>query len=336
MNNSKSMSTILEVAAKAGVSHATVTRFFRKPNLLAPATFDRVKEAVAELNYVPNAAARSLFTGRTDIVSLIVPDITSSFFTKMADGAEDAAHEKAFTLTLGKTAKNIVRERAYLEALVSHRVDGVILTPGTNSLEHIELLKAHKIPLVLVDRQIEGSDVDVVCGNSFEAGRLLTAHLLEQGCKDVAFVGGEVDAWSLEERLAGYKQVMKEAGLTPRVYLESYSAESGEKIIKDLLSKNMLPDAIFAASSRVVLGVFKALREAGIQVPGDIAVVCVDDVKPASMIDPFLTVVEQPAYEIGQLAMKCLVKRIQGSRVPPAMHILPVELIVRRSSLWKS
>ena len=327
------MSTILDVAAKAGVSHATVTRFFQQPGLLATATFERVKKVVEELNYVPNAGARALFTGKTDIVSLIVPDITSSFFTKMATGVEDVAHELNYTLTLGKTGKNIERERAYIEALVSHRVDGIISTPGTNSNEHIESLKRRKIPLVLVDRIVEGSKVDVVCGNSFEAGQLLTRHLVEQKYQDIAFVGGETGAWSLEERLAGYRKVMREAGLPERAFPGSYASECGEQIVNALHSENALPEAIFAASSRVVLGVFKALREKSIRVPEDIAVVCVDDVEAASTIDPFLTVVEQPAYQIGQLAMQCLVNRIKGNEGPPVKHILPVELIVRRSSL---
>lgn len=327
------MSNILKVAEKAGVSHATVTRFFKKPELLAPVTYKRVKKVVEELNYVPNAAARSLFTGRTDIVSLIVPDITSSFFTKMADGAEDIAHENGYMVTLGKTGKDMSRERAYLEALVSYRVDGIILTPGANSLEHIELLKRHKIPLVMVDRHIEGSGVDVVCGDSFEAGRLLAEHLVQQGFNKIGFVGGEAGAWSLEERLAGYRMVMREHGLEEQVFLGSYAPECGASVTADLIANNALPEAILAASSRVVVGVFKSLRAHGLRVPDDVAVVCVDDLEEASMIDPFLTVVKQPAYEIGSMAMASLVKRIQGSEDTPLKHILPVELITRRSSL---
>lgn len=327
------MSTILEVATLAGVSHATVTRYFRKPDLLAPATYLRVKSAVEELNYVPNAAARALFTGRTDIVSLIVPAITSSFFTEMADGAEDKAREQGYTLTLGATDKNIERERSYLEALISHRVDGIMFTPGNDSLEHIRLLKRHNIPFVLVDRQIEDAQVDFVGGDSFDAGIQLATHLVEQGFKDIAFVGGEPGAWSLEKRLSGYRKTMKSAGLKERVYLGSYKPESGEKITERMIQENQVPEAIFAASSRIVLGVFKALRKHQFTVPKDIAVACVDDVASASMIDPFLTVVEQPAYDIGQMAMQCLVDRIKGSTKPPVTHILPVELIVRRSSL---
>ena len=327
------MSTILEVATRAGVSHATVTRYFRKPDLLAPVTYQRVKEAVEELNYVPNATARALFTGQTDIVSLIVPAITSSFYTEMADGAEDKAHEKGYTLTLGTTDKDIERERSYLKALISHRVDGVIFTPGNDSIEHIELLQRHNIPLVLVDRQIKNATVDYVGGDSFDAGVKLTEHLIKQGFREIAFVGGEPGAWSLEERLAGYRHIMKTAGLKESVYLGSYKPECGEKITTELINENLLPEAILAASSRVVLGIFKALRTHQITVPDDIALTCVDDVASASMIDPFLTVVEQPAYDIGQLAMRCLVSRIKGSTAPPDTHILPVELIVRRSSL---
>ncbi len=321
------------MAAKAGVSHATITRFFRNPQLLAPVTYDRVKKVVDELNYVPNAAARSLFTGRTDIVSLIVPDITSSFFTAMASGAEDIAHEKGYTLTLGKSKKILERQRNYLQALISHRVDGIILTPATNSLDHIELLKRHKIPVVLVDRRIEGSNVDLVCGDSREAGKLITRHFISQGFKDIAFVGGETGAWSLEERLAGYREVMQDAGLEEHAYLGSYAPACGEQIVHELVQNNALPKAIFAASSRVVLGVFKALREQGLSVPKDVAVACVDDIETASMVDPFLTVVKQPAYDIGKLAMQILVDRIQGSDEPVVEQILPVELTLRRSSL---
>lgn len=327
------MSTILEVATRAGVSHATVTRYFRKPDLLAPVTYQRVKEAVEELNYVPNATARALFTGQTDIVSLIVPAITSSFFTEMADGAEDKAHELGYTLTLGTTDKDIERERTYLEALISHRVDGIIITPGTDSVEHIELLKRHKIPVVLVDRQIKDAHVDFVGGDSLDAGVLLTRHLIQQGFKDIAFVGGEPGAWSLKERLSGYRQVMQSAGLEERVYLGSYKPECGKKITTNLIQEDQLPEAILAASSRVILGIFNALREYQLRVPEDIALTCVDDVAPASIINPFLTVVEQPAYHIGQMAMQCLVNRIKGSTEPPDTHILPVELIVRRSSI---
>ncbi len=327
------MSTILDVAAKAGVSHATITRYFRKPDLLAPATYARVKKVVEELNYVPNAAARSLFTGRTDIVSLVVPDITSSFYTNMASGAEEVAREAGFMLALGKTEKQVDRERAYLEALISHRVDGIIFTPGNYSREHIDLLKQHNIPVVLVDRHVEESGVDEVCGDSFEAGRLLTRHLVEQGYTNIAFVGGEPGVWSLEKRLAGYHEVMKAHGLKERSYLGSYAAESGERIVQQLIDAGDMPQAIFAASSRVVLGVFKTLRNNGFTVPDDVAVVCVDDVKSASMIDPFLTVVEQPSYEIGRVAMRCLLERISGKKIPPRTHILPVELIVRKSSI---
>ena len=321
------------MAAKAGVSHATITRFFRNPKLLAPVTYDRVKKVVDEMNYVPNAAARSLFTGRTDIVSLIVPDITSSFYTAMASGAEDVAREQGYTLTLGKSEKILERQRNYLQALISHRVDGIILTPASNSLDDIELLKRHKIPLVLVDRKIEGSEVDTVCGDSKEAGRLLTRHLIQQGFKRIAFVGGESGAWSLEQRLAGYKEELAKENLPEQVHLGNYLPDSGERSVHEIIKADKLPEAIFAASSRVVLGVFKALREHGVQVPSDVAVACVDDVESYSMINPFLTVVEQPSYDIGKKAMENLVKRINGIEDPPNVEILPVKLIVRKSSL---
>ena len=174
---------------------------------------------------------------------------------------------------------------------------------------------------------------DLVCGDSFEAGRLLTAHLLEQGFRDIAFVGGPPGVSSLEQRLAGYRQTMTSAGLEPDVHPGGYDRKSGEAIFDRLATAEALPEAILAASNKVALGVLVAARRHGLRVPADVALACVDDIESASLIDPFLTVAAQPAYEIGQIAMEMLIERIGGRSYPPRKVTLPAELIVRRSSL---
>lgn len=327
------MSTILDVAREAGVSHATVTRFFNEPERLRPDTRRRVARAVKELQYVPNAAARSLISRRSRLAALIVTDITSLFHTSLIAGVQRVAQERGYTLVLADTGESVEREHEVLKAMISHQVDGVILTPAAGDDHLLDLLRAHGVHMVLADRELPGASLDTVRGDSQEGGRVLTDHLIQQGFRRIGFIGGQPGVSSLEQRLAGYDSSMAAASLDPLVYLGRYDADSGEEIVDQLVADDDLPQAIVAASSRVALGILVALRRHGVRVPDDIAVTSIDDIESASMIDPFLTVAAQPAFEIGQIAMDMLLERVGGRDYPPRKVTLPVNLIVRRSSL---
>lgn len=326
------MSTILDVAREAGVSHATVTRFFNEPERLRPEMRRRVARAVKELQYVPNAAARSLISRRSKLAALIVTDITSLFHTSLIAGVQGVAHDHGYTLVLADTAESIDREHEVLKAMISHQVDGVILTAAAGEDHLLDLLRAHGVHVVLADRELPGAAVDTVVGDSFEGGWLLADHLIRQGFRRIAFIGGQPGVSSLEQRLLGYRKAVVAASLEPLEYLGRYDSESGKEIIDRLVAEASLPDAIVAASSKVALGILVALRRHGVRVPDDIAVSSIDDIEAASMIDPFLTVVAQPAFEIGQIAMEMLLERVSGRDYPPRRVTLPVNLIVRRSS----
>jgi LacI family transcriptional regulator len=325
--------TIYDVAEEAGVSHATVTRYFGNPDKLSPRTYQRVRRAARALGYVPNAAARSLNSGRTNLVALVIPDITSAFYTSIMYGVEEKAQEGGYTLTVANTDQSAEKERALVQALVSHRVDGVILAAAPSEEHGLDPLSRHDVSVVQIDRELPETSYDFVRGDSFEAGRLLTSHFLDEGFRDIAFVGGAPGVSSLEQRLAGYRQTMEEVGADARVRLGSYDQESGEETMDQLVTDETLPEAILAASNKVALGVLVAARRHGVSIPGDVGLACVDDIEAASLIDPFLTVAAQPAYEIGQTAMEMLAERIEGSTRSPRQVVLPVELIVRRSSL---
>ncbi|GAB5521657.1 MAG: transcriptional regulator DegA [Rhodothermales bacterium] len=324
--------TIYDVATKAGVSHATVTRFFRHPEKLSARTYRRVETVVNELHYVPNAAARSLSSGRTNLVALVVTDITSAFYTTMMHGVEATAQAHGYTLILVNTDESVEKERTLLDALIAHRIDGVILTPAQGEGHDLSQLERHGIAVVLTDRELPSASHDLVHGDSYEAGRVLTQHLLDQGFRDIAFVGGPAGVSSLEHRLKGYTDAMDGAGQTTRALLGTYTRQSGEAIFDALANDNALPEAIVAANNKVALGVLVAARRHSTRIPDDLALVCVDDLETASLIDPFLTVAAQPAYDIGQLAMEMLIERIDGKTYPARKVMLPVELIVRRSS----
>jgi LacI family transcriptional regulator len=289
---------------------------------------------VEALQYVPNAAARSLIHGRTETLALVVADITNPFFTTLARGVEDGAQEHGYTLILGNSDETLAKERAYLDVMVARRVDGIILSPTPGPAHNLEVLTRHHIPVVLIDRRIANIDVDVVRGDSTEAGRLLTHHLIDLGHQRIAFVGGPAGVSSLEDRLAGYREALKAAELTPSVHLGRYDRASGEEIVSQMVAGRADLDftALIAANNAVAGGALTALARAGLRVPDAVSLVCFEEYESDAVVDPFLTVVIQPAYEIGKHATTLLIDRIRGTATAARDVVLPVTLRVRRSA----
>ena len=326
------MSTIRDVAQEAGVSMMTVSRYFNEPQKLGAETRSKVEKAIKDKQYVPNAAARSLVKGTTNTLSLVLADVTNPFFTKIARAVEDVVQERGYTLMLGNTDETVEKERRYLNVLVSQRVDGVILSPSGSNAENIAFLQQHEIPVVLIDRKVSEVGIDTVVTDSFDAGYQLTRHLIERGYKDIAFVGGKQGISTLEERLNGYCSALNESGLSPDYRLGEYTKQSGEKIVEEILALRKPPQAIVAANNFVAIGAIEALRRHGLNIPGDVGLACFGDLEAASTIDPFLTVIKHPAYELGRQAAQMLIQRIDGYSGAPRQNKLPVQLIVRRST----
>lgn len=326
------MSTLADVAKLAGVSHMTVSRYFNNPTVVSPQTQERVRKAVEELGYMPNEIARSLAKGNTKVISLIITDITNSFFTTLARGVEDEAQKQDYIITLGNTDEDIQIEQRYLSAIASRQVDGVIITPAPGSEHNLQLLEDRQIPAVLVDREIPAANFDIVRGDTFKGAQKLVEHLFDQGYEKIAFIGGSARASSLEHRLAGYRETMEHAAIPPIVHLGDFTQASGKQIVRELIASEELPDALIAANNLVAVGVLSVLREEGFSVPEDVALACFEDLELASTIDPFLTVVRQPSYEIGKTAMTLLLERIRNYEGPPRKKILPTDLIIRRST----
>ncbi len=325
------MATIRDVADQAGVSAMTVSRYLNQPDLLRPDTKERVRKAVEALQYIPNHAARSLVRGETKTVALVLADITNPYFTRIARGAEDAAQAAGYTLILGNTDETLSKERQYLDVLISRQVDGVLLVPHDGA-EHVQVLSRHDMPLVLIDRKVPGADIDTITTDSYDGGRQLVNHLVDQGFRHISFVGGHPEISSLQERLNGYRDALENAGLTPDIHLGAYSLESGEAIMEELIATDALPEAVIAANNFVGVGCITALRRHNMSVPEDMALGCFGDLELTALIDPFLTVIAQPAYELGRYAMEQLIDRIKGQNGPLVAKTLPVELIVRRST----
>lgn len=309
------MASIEDVAYRAGVSPITVSRVVRNYANVSPATRSRVQRAIAELNYIPNAVARGLKQARSDLVALIITDITSSFYTAVARGAEDTARIAGLSLVLGNSEDDPMLEAAYLRVMGERRVDGVILVPTDQAAATLARSLPANIPVVVFDRTHPGLAVDVVRCDTRTGTFDLCQHLLGLGHRRIAIVGGTPSVPTWHERVAGYQAALRKAGLpTPSelVIPGNYKADSGVNAVQTLLGQGEPPDAIIAANAQSALGVLDELVTNGYRVPQDIGVAAIDDPLPSSRFWPRLTVVEQPGYEMGRAAVKLLTARMDS------------------------
>ena len=329
------MSTISDVAKRAGVAPVTVSRVINNAPNVSVSTREKVQQAIEELGYVPSGAAQSLRSKRTRSLALLVPDITNAFWTTVARGVEDAAQSHDYSILLCNTDESTVKQQRYLDVVISQRVDGVIIAPYDSNAQNLTKLHHHNIPTVVIDRHIEGWEVDTVVGDSISGARALVQHLISLGHKRIALISGPAKASTSLDRVAGYRIALSEAGVPVDSCLIKYGefrAASGEQLTLEVLDGDLEPTAIFAANNVIAMGVVDALAKRGLRVPQDIALVCFDDLPNTSHFFPFLTVAVQPAYDMGVNAAQLLLSRL-GAEVSlqPRHVVLPTRLIIRHS-----
>jgi len=330
------MPTIRDVAERAGVSPITVSRVINNSGYVSQETRSRVEAAIAELQYVPNSLARSLRFKRTHTLALVLTDITNPFWTTVARGVEDAASQCGFNVILCNTDENEAKQSEYLNVLLQKQVDGFLLVPARSTPDPIVLIQSQKVPTVVLDRQVPGAQVDIVRGDSEGGAYQLVRLLLSLGHRRIAMLSGPVSISTAADRVTGYHRALHEVGLEAQAELicyGEYTQESGYQMAQKALSLTPRPTALFAANNFIAIGALRALREVGMRVPEDMALVSFDDIPPAFVIEPFLTVAAQPAYEMGHRATELLLARLSGQAPPECQEIvLPTEIIVRRSS----
>lgn len=331
------MITIYDIAKKANVSAMTVSKVINHTGRISSATRERVQQVIDELGYIPNSNARSLVLQRTQMLSLLITDITNPFYTTLARGAEDAAHLHGYRLLFGNSDEDYNKEKDYVDAILSTRVDGVLFAPaGDRSLRHLQQLQERHIPFVFLDRTVPGITSDMIAGDSREGAIELIRYLVKLGHRQIALVNGSSEVSTARLREEGYVEGLREAGMSvdPELVLRTgYRDFSDEDGLDRLLSQPEPPTAIFAANNMLAIGVIRLLRKRGLHVPEDISVVCFDDLDLASAFDPFLTVAAQPAYDFGYQGVQMLIDRIEGKAPSEAQTvILPSELRIRASA----
>jgi LacI family transcriptional regulator len=330
--------TLQDVALRAGVSTMTVSRVVNQAKRVAPATRERVEQAIHDLGFVPNALARGLLQGRTHTIALLLTDISNPFFTQIARGVEDVAQRNGYTVIFANSDESPQKESQYVQTLLSRQIDGLIIAPAGNaSRPLLDLLIRRKKPFVLIDRVIDGIAVDAVVGDNIGGARILTEHLIALGHRRIALVHASIEISTARERQRGYMEALRFHGIdvdqdliVEGDFKRAGGAEAARKLL--MLPPDRRPTAIFADNNFHAIGVIEVLREAKQRVPQDIAVVCFDDIELASALQPFLTVVAQPARTFGTIAMQFLLDRFNGTEAVSARRVvLPPELIVRES-----
>jgi LacI family transcriptional regulator len=330
------MPTIRDVAKLAGVSPITVSRVINNSGYIGKGTKKRVEAAIRQLGYVPNTLARSLRSRRTSTLALVLTDITNPFWTTVARGAEDAASKAGFSMMLGNTDESEEKQGRYLTALLEKQIDGILFVPVGNTSSVIRMVKRQDVPMVVLDRRISGAKADVVRCDSEGGAYHLTRLLLSLGHRKIAVLSGPQTISTAEDRVRGYQKALAEQGVPVRpelILYGSFTVESGAEMARRMLTLSPKPTAVFAVNNFIAIGALKMLQESHVRVPESIALVGFDDLPVSPMFDPFLTVVRQPAYEMGLRAAELLLARLAGT-APRAYQelILPTEVEIHRSS----
>ena len=328
--------TLHEVGIRAGVSAMTVSRVVNGRGGVDLETRRRVEEAIQALDYVPNRIARGLISQKTQTIGLIVPDVVNPFFAPVVRGAESAARKAGYRVLLCNSEGDLRLEREYIEDLVAHRVEGLMLAPASDrSRSNILSLLRGGFPLVLIDRTLPDADCDLIVSDNANGARRLIEHLISIGHKEIAHVTDAEDTSTGRERLRGYRDALDAAGIpfqSELVVRTTVDRIGGYRAAQEILARDRLPTAIFAVNNMTAVGTMEALRERGLSVPKEMGLVCFDDVEHLAILSPILTVIDQPAETFGSLGAQLLLERVTGKASSRSRRIiLQTDLIVRES-----
>lgn len=322
--------TIFDVAAEAGVSTATVSRVANGHPNIKPATRKRVQDAMDRLGYIANLRARGLAGGKTQVVGLLVDDLESSYIAQVAKSVDSTLSDAGYDLMVGTLHMRADRTR-YVHSLLNGLVEGliVLLSPGFESI--LDDIEERGFPMVLIDHAPK-PDVPVINTTNTTGTTDAVEHLVGLGHRRIAFVTGLLDVRSARLRLQAYEASLASLGIArddELIEQGDFLPDSGYRAAQSLLSLAEPPTAIIASSDAEALGVLRAARELGVDVPGDLSVVGFDDIPEARYVDPGLTTVRQPMGKMGQTAARMLLDAIQDDQPTEASVEIPTELMVR-------
>lgn len=308
------MATIQDVAKRAGVSIATVSRVLNGTAFVNDEVITRVRAAAEELQYQPSRAARTLRGNHSTIIGLLITDIQNPFFTALVRGVEDMVQRNGYSLILCNSDENPRKEQQYIEVLCAEKVAGAIVAPTREEPGVLRRFHEQHIPVVAVDRRVRDAQTDAVLVDNRKGTREAVLHLVANGYQRIGIITGPKTTTTGRERLEGYREALQAANLPLDSALErvgSFKTASGRQLVNELLELDAPIDALFSANNLTTMGVLEALHERGLRIPEDIAVVGFDEMPWAALSAVSLTTVNQPIYELGSTAALRLFQRLE-------------------------
>jgi LacI family transcriptional regulator len=328
-----------ELARELKLSTATVSKALRDSYDISEETKQRVLKLAREWNYIPNAHASSLRGKKSKTIAVVIPEVADSYFAQAINGVETVAQKEGFHVLVYLTHEQVEKENLILKELLNGRVDGILIsvTSQSQDVTAVNKLKQAGIPVVFFDRVLEGVGDGQIITNDFEASYKLTAHLIEQDCKNIAFLLFSESLNISTQRMNGYKSAIHQYALSlqdKNLLICTNQDEENRKAIHQLLQAESRPDAIIASVEKLILPTYLACAERNLVIPNDIKVAAFSNLMHASILNPAITTITQPAFEMGKVAAELLLKALKGKPIDQdeSKIVLPSILEIRTSS----
>lgn len=330
--------TLKEVAAALGLSTMTVSRALNDRPNVNPKTKKRIQEVAAKMGYTPNHVAKSLVSNRTYTIGVVIPEIGHAFFPEVVRGIDEISSEANYQIFLTNSSEDFEKEKRSIEALRAKRVDGILVSTSIKSTDFsfFENLRNTGIKIVFFDRCIHNLGISCIGVNDRVASRQISEHLIKNGYKKIAYLSGPPEVTIGRERLAGFREALSSAGIEineNRIVETGLTEIDGKEAMQKLLAlpEEERPDAVATVNDPSALGAIEAIKEYGLSIPDDIAIVGFTNEVRASIIDPPLTTINQPAYDVGKKAADKLLRTIENENEPVENVELVANLVVRKS-----
>ena len=338
----KNKTTIKDIANVLNISAAAVSKALHNDSRISEKTKKAVRQVAENLNYQPNHLASALRSGKSKLVGVIVPKTNSNFLSATIHNIEEVLNKEGYNIIITQSNESYKKECENIDTLLFTQVDGIIVSMAneTVDLQHFEKVKQAGIPLITFDRGENDLNVDYIGIDDYDSSHRIVDHLVEQGCKRIAHIGGFKHTRIYNNRIRGYIDALEKHNLPleKELLLESnLSTEDGRNKMQELLALDKKPDAVYVAGDYAALGALQVLNEKNIKIPDEIALVGFGDEPFANMVTPKMTSVNQHSYQIGKIAAEKFLEYTKQNQIQQTLqkHILKAELIIRESSLKK-
>ncbi len=330
------MVTIADVAERAGVSKTTVSHVLSGKRPVAAATRERIEQVIEELGFRPNALARSLRMQRTQMVALILPDITNPYYPMLARGLQDALVEEDYHAFLCNTDGDKEQEAAFIADAVQRKVDGIVLASLYSRTQDVDEYIKNGAIFVSLSSAIVHPEVDRISSDNEQGAILATRYLLECGHQRIGMIGSSLEQHPSSTRLKGFRKALEEASISfdDTLFAQGdFTRAGGARAMRKLMEQPDRPTAVFCANDLMAIGAMDTAHELGLRIPENVAIIGYDDIEEASLVSPKLTTVLNPAYEKGKAAGQLLLERVRGKYKGPGRHVfIPPRFIKRESA----